>query len=76
MVFKLRPLSPCLDLLRLRFFVQKISERPSDRQEVDLLKQEACERCERAGKEALPSIGWATVLLSKGLGRRPLLPGS
>ena len=33
---------------------KEFSERQSDRQEIDLLGWDACERCKRAGKEALP----------------------
>ena len=33
---------------------KEFSERQGDRQEIDLLREEASERCEQAGKEALP----------------------
>ena len=33
---------------------KEFSERQSDRQEIDLLGWDACERCRQAGTEALP----------------------
>ena len=33
---------------------KEFNERQSDRQEIDLLRLDACERCKQAGKEALP----------------------
>ena len=54
---------------------KEFSERQGDRQEIDLLREDACERCKRAGTEA-PRTRWATVLSSKGTGGRksPPLP--
>ena len=51
----------------LHVSVQKeLSERQSDRQEIDLLRLNACKRCKWAGREALPQgSGGATVLLSE-----------
>ena len=52
---------------------KEFSERQSDRQEIDVLRRDARERCKPAGKEALDP--WATVL-SWGRGGRksPPLP--
>ena len=49
------PVSGLTEVQVLPASVQKeFSERPSERQEIDLLGWDACERCKRAGKKALP----------------------
>ena len=53
--------------------VQKeFSERQSDRQEIDVLRQDTCERCKRAATEALPPdlVGYKR----SGGWKRPFLP--
>ena len=52
--------------------VQKeFSERQIDRQEIDLLGQDACERCKQAGKEAVPpGYGGLQFYYPRGVGIR------
>ena len=48
-------MSELIETQLLYVSVQKeFSERQNDRQEIDLLRQDACERCKQAGKEVLP----------------------
>ena len=53
---------------------KEFSKRQSDRQETDLLRQDACERCQRAGMEALPQdLGsYSFILQGVGLEKPPL----
>ena len=52
----------------LHVSVQKeFSERQSDRQEIDLLRWDAWERCRQTGTEALPrGSQWATIFNIQG----------
>ena len=73
-----RPVSGLTEVQGLPISAQKeFSERQSDRQEIELLGQDACERCKQAGKEARPQgSSGLQFLSSKGSGgwKRPPPP--
>ena len=59
----------------------EFSKRQSDGQEIDLLRWDACERCQQAGKEALPQVsedlvGYSFISKGSGGGKRPPLSPS
>lgn len=55
---------------------KEFSKRQSDRQDIDLLGWDTCERCKRAGKEALPEdpVGYPFIIQGEWGFKRPPLP--
>ena len=58
-----------MEVQALHVFEQKeFSERQSDRQEIDLLRQDTCGRLKQAGKKTLPARSDGLVFSPKGSG--------
>ena len=65
-LFSLESLNPVSGISEVQVLCtsarKEFIERQSDRQEIDLLREDACERCKQAGMEALPQRSYSFIV--------------